>query len=100
MLEKADDTKIADQILLRSFTDFRSTWFPVLGSGNNLTLNIIHWRPSDKILQAPILGFKLPVQRVEFVSAHKVEGRNHPVDRLAEDCNVSRWLGKDRMKAE
>src|SRR5262245_2521280 len=100
MLEQADHTKIAAQILLRSFTDFRSTCFPVLSSGNNLTLNSVPWRTSDEILQPPIRRFKLPVQRVEFVSAHKVEGRNHAVDRLAEDCNVSRWLGKDRMKAE
>src|SRR5689334_17091272 len=87
-----------EQVLLCCLINLRCAGFGILSPGENLTLDIISRRAPDKVFEAPISKFEPPIQRMQLVAAHEVEGGKHAVDRFAHNRDVSRWLRKDRMK--
>src|ERR1041384_469481 len=96
-LREADDAEMVAQVMFGLIHDLAGARCFVVRARDDLCLHTIALRSADKIFEGPVPTPHLPVKWMQLVTPHEVEGRDHPIHGIAQDCDIGGWLRKRLM---
>ena len=65
-----------------------------------LDWTLSRWYLPHEIFKGAVRTPEFPIERMQLVAPHEVISRYHPVDRIAQDCDIGGRLWEDFMQTK